>query len=81
MGSVVTEYSERNAYRVSPYHRLDLAVDWTIKKTKKFETGLNFSVYNVYNRQNPFLVYRDGSKLMQLSIFPLMPSVSYTFYF
>ena len=42
---------------------------------------LSVSVYNAYNRKNPFIVYRSGSSLMQLSIFPVMPSVSYTFYF
>ncbi len=96
MGSVVTEYSERNAYRVNPYHRLDLAVDWTIKKTSKFETGLNFSVYNVYNRQNPFLVFFETkietgegnitdfsmqNHAYQMSLFPIIPSVMWTFKF
>jgi len=96
MGSVVTEYSERNAYRVNPYHRLDLSIDWTIKKTSKFETGLNLSIYNVYNRQNPFLVFfetsvnTDGGDLSsfslqnhayQMSLFPIIPSLMWTFKF
>jgi len=96
MGSVVTEWSDRNAYRVNPYHRLDLSVDWTIKKTSKFETGLNFSIYNVYNRQNPFLVFfetkveTDNGDLTsfsmqnhayQMSLFPIIPSVMWTFKF
>ena len=96
MGSVVTEFSDRNEYRVNPYHRLDLSVDWTIKKTSKFETGLNFSIYNVYNRQNPFLVFfettvttDDGdltsfsmqNHSYQMSLFPIIPSVMWTFKF
>jgi len=96
MGSVVTEFSDRNEYRVNPYHRLDLSVDWTIKKTSKFETGLNFSIYNVYNRQNPFLVFfettvttDDGdltsfsmqNHAYQMSLFPIIPSVMWTFKF
>lgn len=96
MGSVVTEYSGRNEYRVNPYHRLDLSVDWTIKKTSKFETGLNFSVYNVYNRQNPFLVFFETSAssengditsfkmqnhAYQMSLFPIIPSIMWTFRF
>ncbi len=96
MGSVVTEFSDRNAYRVNPYHRLDISVDWTIKKTSKFETGLNFSIYNVYNRQNPFLVFfettvtTDGGDMTsfsmqnhayQMSLFPIIPSVMWTFKF
>ncbi len=96
MGSVVTEYSGRNEYRVNPYHRLDISVDWTIKKTSKFETGLNFSIYNVYNRQNPFLVFFETSvttddgdltsfsmqnHAYQMSLFPIIPSVMWTFKF
>ncbi len=96
MGSVVTEFSDRNEYRVNPYHRLDISVDWTIKKTAKFETGLNFSIYNVYNRQNPFLVFfettvttDDGdltsfsmqNHAYQMSLFPIIPSVMWTFKF
>ena len=95
-GSVVTEYSGRNEYRVRPYHRLDISVDWTIKKTAKFETGLNFSIYNVYNRQNPFLVFFETSittdngdlasfsmqnHAYQMSLFPIIPSVMWTFRF
>ena len=47
MGSYITEYSDRNGYRIPPYHRLDIAVNWTIKKTSKFETGLNFYIFTV----------------------------------
>lgn len=96
MGSVVTEYSGRNEYRVKPYHRLDISVDWTIKKTSKFETGLNFSIYNVYNRQNPFMVFFETTlstdngditsfsmqnHAYQMSLFPIIPSVMWTFKF
>lgn len=96
MGSIVTEYSGRNEYRVNPYHRLDISVDWTIKKTSKFETGLNFSIYNVYNRQNPFVVFFETSfdtgngdlssfsmqnKAYQMSLFPIIPSIMWTFRF
>ena len=95
-GSVVTEWSDRNAYRVNPYHRLDLSLDWTIKKTSKFETGLNFSVYNVYNRHNPFLVFFETdldtsggdmttftmeNHAYQMSLFPIIPSIMWTFKF
>lgn len=95
MGSYITEYSERNGYRMPPYHRLDLAVNWTIKKTSKFETGLNFSVYNVYNRKNPFFIFFETNidadiaassfsletKAYQMSLFPIIPSIMWTFKF
>lgn len=95
MGSYITEYSERNGYRMPPYHRLDLAVNWTIKKTSKFETGLNFSVYNVYNRKNPFFIFMEtdmnfdaanmdfsiDNRAIQMSLFPIIPSIMWTFKF
>jgi outer membrane receptor for ferrienterochelin and colicin len=94
-GTMITEYSDRNAYRMPPYHRLDLSLDWTIVKKKKFETGLNFSVYNVYNRQNPFFIYIDTEVTMnpdsylpsitmqgkQMSLFPILPSITWNFKF
>lgn len=94
-GSLITEYSERNAYRMSPYHRLDFSLDWTIAKRKRFETGLNFSVYNVYNRKNPFFIFIDTNVDMnpaggnpaismqayQMSLFPILPSLSWNFKF
>ena len=63
-------------------------------KTKRFETGLNFSVYNVYNRKNPFFVffetntnYVEGesfdmtTKAYQMSLFPILPSITWNFKF
>jgi len=58
-GDIMTEYSDRNEYRMPPYHRLDLSVNWNILKRKRFETGINFSVYNVYNRKNPFFIFYE----------------------
>lgn len=94
-GSIITEYSERNGYRMPPYHRLDFSVDWTIVKKKRFETGLNFSVYNVYNRKNPFYIFIEtdtvfdpsnqnfeiSTQAYQMSLFPILPSVTWNFKF
>ena len=93
-GSIVTEYSDRNAYRLPPYHRLDLSLNWTICKRRHFETSLNVSVYNVYNRKNPFFIffetqtdYQEGvsfdmqTKAYQMSLFPILPSLTWNFKF
>ncbi|MDR2980188.1 MAG: TonB-dependent receptor [Bacteroidales bacterium] len=94
-GTYITEYSERNAYRMPSYHRLDLSVDWTIAKRKRFETGINLSIYNVYNRKNPFFIFIDteidlnpaeGSPYIamqayQMSLFPILPSLTWNFKF
>ena len=55
----------------------------------KVRRTINISVYNLYNRANPYLTYTSsqysyqgyGKALVQLSIFPILPSVAYTLYF
>ncbi len=86
----------RNNYRMPNYHRLDLGVNFhRVFKTGNSRFGfkprrtINVSVYNAYNRQNPYMIYQSAtnsyngypSALMQLSIFPILPSVAYTLYF
>ena len=71
----------RNNYRLPSYQRLDVGVNFKRQFRNGCHRTINVSVYNTLNRNNPFLVYRDGDQLMQLSIFPIMPSVSYTFEF
>ncbi len=83
----------RNKYRLIPYHRLDLSATYTQKKTEKFESVWNFSIYNVYNRQNQYIIYLDiqgnvldpnaGLKIQpkQITVFPFIPSVTWNFKF
>ena len=55
----------------------------------KVRRTINISVYNLYNHANPYLTYTSsqysyqgyGKALVQLSIFPILPSVAYTLYF
>ncbi len=74
---------ERNNYKMPDYHRLDLGATCHLadKKHKGFEHIVNMSVYNAYCNFNPFLVYVSGNSLYKLSLFPILPSVSYTFKF
>ncbi|MBR3493778.1 MAG: TonB-dependent receptor [Bacteroidales bacterium] len=81
---------ERNNFRMGNYHRLDLGANMHFPLNPGLLT-LNFSVYNVYNHNNPFLVYTDyvydestqqaEKKLMQVSIFPIIPSFSLSYKF
>ena len=84
-------YGEKNAYRMAPYHRLDLGVNF-IKKTRWGESTWSIGVYNAYNRQNPFFIdlkekrndyveELNSRKFIQYSLFPIIPSVSYSFKF
>lgn len=55
----------------------------------KMRRTFNISVYNLYNRANPYLTYTSSQysyqgyskALVQLSIFPILPSIAYTLYF
>jgi hypothetical protein len=62
-----------------------------VKRKRKFESNWNFSVYNLYNRRNPYFLYfgNDGDlqagtlqiKAYQVSLFPVLPSVTWNFKF
>ncbi len=86
-GNVINTYSPKNSYRIEPYHRLDISCNYTIKKTIKTEQYLNFSIFNVYARQNPFYIYFETkgdiskfaieTKAKQISLFTILPSISW----
>lgn len=77
-------YNGINNFRMRAYHRLDIGANFH-KKTKWGERIWNVSIYNLYNRQNPYYYFFDqvGSQMVlkQQSIFPIIPSVSYSFKF
>ena len=74
------DYGEKNSSRMAPYHRMDIGIQYH-KKIKKLKHTFEFSVYNFYNRQNPFFYYIDETPnktlLKQISIFPVLPSLTY----
>lgn len=88
-GNVVNEYSERNAFRMPHYHRLDFSLTYMGKKKKRFQSSYNISIYNVYSRMNPYYIYfettGDLSKFdltttaKQVSLFPIIPSFTWNF--
>lgn len=55
-------YTKRGGLQMPAYHRLDLGLVWKLfpKSKKRFKSDLTFSVYNVYDRRNPFFLYIDG---------------------
>lgn len=84
----IHHYDGVNTFRMKPFHKLDIAINF--KKQKKWGLRVwNFSIYNVYNRQNPYYYYylnvdnygTTEKKLYQQSLFPFIPSVSYAFKF
>jgi len=80
------QIDKRNNYRLPATHHLDLNLNYHRSERKMW----SFTIYNVYNRANPFMVYpgyseRNGQvgkyNLFQYSIFRLVPSISYTYKF
>lgn len=88
-GTLTQEFSRINAYRMAPYHRLDISATYTPqhKKPKKYASNWVFSIYNVYSRMNPYFYYYDqtGSAAngtlavtaKQVSLFPVIPSITW----
>ncbi|MEO5944113.1 MAG: TonB-dependent receptor [Ferruginibacter sp.] len=94
IGGVLTqEYSRINQYRLPSYHRIDLSATLTPKRNenRKLQTEWVFSIYNVYSRKNPYFIYfdqtgnpYDGSlkvQAKQVSLFPIIPAVTWNFKF
>ena len=90
VGGVLTqEYSRINAYRMKPYHRMDLSFTYTPtpKKVRKYTSNWVFSLYNAYSRLNPYFIYFDQEgdasngtlevKAKQVSLFPVIPAVTW----
>ena len=77
--------SEKNAFRMSPYHRLDLS----LTRTREGDNGtrhLIFSVYNAYNNLNPFFAQTDEDDdgnpvIREYGIFPIIPSIAWRYSF
>ena len=103
---LITVWSDRNAYRLPAYHRADISVTFKgkeFKTTKNVETGgaeqkkkkvlstWNLSVFNLYNRKNPYFLFFDYSGDVnsgnldvganQVSLFPILPSITWNFKF
>ncbi len=87
-GTVQYLYTERNGYRMPAYHRMDIGATWERKKTETFESSWNFSIYNVYARENAYTItFRQSesdptrTEAVQTSLFRIIPSVTYNFRF
>ncbi len=85
--SGTTEYYDgRNSFRAPAYHRLDIALRYHRVVDGERSGTLSLSIYNAYNRYNPYFLYfgeNDDNEpaLRQVSLFPIIPSLSYSFHF
>lgn len=83
------QYTERNGYRLPPFHKLDLNFMY---KFSWFDIPwqLSLNIYNAYNRKNPFAWYLKNSydqqgneyrEVKQLTLFPIIPTIGLNFKF
>ena len=95
-GIIVSDYGRRNSFRMPAYHRLDVSVTYNCKSKKLFnrlpyQNSWNLSVYNAYNRHNPYFIFFDSQGSVQegnlkvtakqVSLFPILPSITWNFNF
>ncbi len=84
-------YPERTSFRLAAYHRLDLGLVWKFFP-RWGSSDLTLSVYNVYDRRNAFFIAIEtsgvndegvptGYKASQVSLFPILPSITFNFKF
>ncbi len=84
----INDYGGRNEFRAGSYHRLDLGVQDTRTRPifgRDVRRTIELSVYNAYNRKNPFFYFIErgptGSSLKQMTLFPIIPSLSVNYKF
>jgi hypothetical protein len=87
-GVVLNYYTERNGYRMPPYHRLDLSATRIIKKTATKESSWTFSLYNAYDHYNAYSISfkpnpqnLQQTQAIQTTLFGIIPSITYNFKF
>ncbi len=90
---LVPIYGDRNTFRYPAYMRADLGV---VRKfhNRRFDSDLTLSVYNLTDRRNPYFIYLDAETIetplgdvpnsivaKQVSLFPILPSLTWNFKF
>lgn len=90
-------YDKKNSFRAASYQRLDVGLQFHKQITRfgaPVKRTIELGAYNAYSRKNPFFYYwrenydhmgnenqQAPRKLMQVSIFPIVPSISLNYKF
>lgn len=94
-GKQVVYFSDRNKYRMPPYHRIDVSItmDENLRRKRMWKGSWTLSVYNLYGRKNPYSVFyrkdpsiqhadRSQYAIYKLSVIGVpVPSITYNFKF
>lgn len=89
-------YEARNTFRLPDYHRLDIGLVWKFFH-RWGASDLTFSIYNAYNRRNAYFIFvetitqgEDNNQTLfdtqrfqarQVTLFPIIPTLTYNFKF
>ncbi|PID93313.1 MAG: TonB-dependent receptor [Bacteroidetes bacterium] len=88
-GDIIHNFAQRNGYKLPPYHRLDLGLNFEKQKKRVLRTW-SFGAHNIYNRKNPFYIssglqYKDSGDLekhvYQVTMLPFLPYFRYSIRF
>lgn len=72
-------YPHPNNYRMPAFHHLDISYSTMRKTNKNKELIWKFSIYNLYNRLNPYYFTAQNDKIFKVSMLPIIPSVAFTY--
>lgn len=87
---IYLDYTTKNNYRYRPYNRLDVSAIYHKDRKifgKVYESEWVFSIYNLYSRRNPYFIVLStdpitkAPKATEVSLLPIVPSVSFNFKF
>lgn len=83
---IVPVFADKNSYKMSASHRLDVNFVFKSKPNKKIQTEWHLGAYNVYNRATPYQIKiaqgENGSmKYTQPGLFGFIPSIAFNFKF
>lgn len=88
-GATFNFYSERNGYRIEPYHRLDVSATYTPRKnsTRNWKSEWVFGIYNIYDRKNIYTLFArhnsdiNSNQFSKMYLFGIVPSITYNIKF
>lgn len=90
LDQTINDFDYRNNYSLPSFHHLDLSATYVPnpESKKKWKSEWVFSIYNVYGRKNAASIsfrenedFREKTEAVKLSIFGIVPSVTYNFKF
>lgn len=89
-GASFNYYTKRNGYKLPPYHRFDISVNYRNKRndTRKWKTEWNFGIFNLYGRKNLFTLFikqnvadLDANKAYKMYLYGIIPFLTFNFNF